>query len=170
MAMFNDNSESAIKNLATLMSMYPDDPVEMTDEELAARDAAALKILNEMQETCAAATSYQQRLQEKETARQKIIMQQKVQEQKKMVERSKNPHPLWSKKWWRWDQYGDDSHMDCKTCGERVNFASWAHCSDRCLIDDVGYEAYQDAMRVSGGMKLLRYRPGWKSEFEKVDV
>lgn len=89
MAMFNDNSESAIKNLATLMSMYPDDPVEMTDEELDARDAAALKIVTEMQETCAASRSYQKRLQDKETARQKLITQLQVQEQKKMVERSK---------------------------------------------------------------------------------
>jgi len=48
-----DNADSAIGKLATLMSMYPDDQVEMTDEEEAARDAEALKIVAEMQETSA---------------------------------------------------------------------------------------------------------------------
>lgn len=142
-----DNADSAIS------TFYPDGHVEMNhEEEAAARDAAALK-----SKTSAAAAAEALSEQEQEQERCEHILKQ----QRELDIRSyKNPHELYTKKWWRWDQYGDDSHMDCKTCGERVNFVSWAHCSDRCLIDDVGYDVYQEAMRVSGGMKQLRNRPG----------
>jgi len=174
----------ALEKIATLMSMYSEEQLRNeTDEERPMRDAAALTIIDEILEINATATAsatrwaaaeakeavYQQRLQEKEKeqARIRLIMQQE--EQKKIIERHNNPHKVESKKYWRWEQYGDDSDRDCKTCGERVGFASWAHCSDRCLIDDVGFEAFQEAMK-SGDMKKLRFRPGWKSEFEKEDV
>jgi hypothetical protein len=130
-----------------------------------------------MQDRCAAAAAAEKALKwekkcaiaAEQTLKWKQQMQQ--QEQEKMVEKLyKNPHKLYSKKWWRWNQYGDDSDRDCKTCGERCGFASWAHCSDRCLIDDVGYEVFQDAMKERTEMDKLRFRPGWKSEFEKEDA
>jgi hypothetical protein len=169
----------ALEKITTLASMYSEEELRNeTDEERPLRDAAALAIIDEILEInatasairCAAAeasaVAYQQRLQEKEKEQARIRLMMQEQEQKKILERHRNPHKVESKKYWRWEQYGDDSDRDCKTCGERVGFASWAHCSDRCLIDDVGFETYQEAMK-SGGMKKLRFRPGWKSEFEK---
>jgi len=176
----------ALEKLATLMSMYSEEELSNeTDEERPLRDAAALAIIDEILELNASAASairctaaeaaeaaeasYQQRLREKEKEQIRIRLMMQEQEQKKLVERHRNPHKVESKKYWRWEQYGDDSDRDCKTCGERVGCASWAHCSDRCLIDDVGFETYQEAMK-SGGMKKLRSRPGWISEFEKKDA
>jgi len=164
----------ALEKIATLMRMYPDELNYFSDEEQEkeqelereherekereqerekereeqelerAKDAAALKIITELQEIDAAR-----------------VEQHRKQEEELYIRNYKNPHELYTKKWWRWDQYGDDSHMDCKSCGERVGFPSRVHCSDRCLINNVGFEAYQDALRVRADINRLRYRPEW---------
>jgi len=161
-------ANSALEKIATLANMYSEEELRNeTDEERPMRDAAALAIIDEILELNASAASAA-RLQEKEKEQARIRLMMQEQEQKKILERHRNPHKVESKKYWRWEQYGDDSDRDCKTCGERVGFASWAHCSDRCLIDDVGFETYQEAMKSGDGdMRKLRIRPGWKSEFEK---